>query len=372
MDTKLLKELADFLNFEFNETLPFELVAERPFWVAVYLEDPTGTKARTLKEEMEQYLLPVVLENKLTKKEAYRLVNNLIQRINQMKLESTWAVEPIGYRWEDAEDNEVPQKTANKATSIFHSAGVIPRNRKIGPVNTDQQSEQLLSLLRTAIGKNVPIEIKARQDDPQKTDVWGLLPSYQSGETPDFLLSANKISLLGHEWFFGKDLPAIPLDTAAVRRECYAIILEALQYGELSRFRKCPKCSRFFAAEHLNKKYCGKECMTAADNERAKRDVKERRDEARKRREQEYRAAEEARKTRHLRKQFENFCDFMKSASKISPLDSDLNKIKPILKVIGNGDVQKGRKVVANWEQTAKKSLENAWQKLSNAEKDLF
>ena len=272
MDTKLLKEFTDFLNFDFKDKLPDELIVERPFWVAVYLEDPTGAEARTLKEEMEEYLLPVVLGNQVRWKDAYKLINNLIQRINQMELESSWAVEPIGYRWEDADDDEVPQKTANKATSMFQAAGVIPRNRKIGPIDTDSQYEQVVALLQK--GKRADIDIKARQDDPEKTDLWGLLPRGESAERPDFLLSGNKINLLGHEWFFGKDLRAIPLDAVTVRRECYEIILEALQDGDLSRFRKCPRCSRFFAAEHLNKKYCGDECMRAADNERAKRDVK--------------------------------------------------------------------------------------------------
>src|SRR5262245_35452039 len=124
---------------------------------------------------------------------------------------------------------------------MFQAAGVIPRNRKIGTVDTDQQHKQIVDLLRKAVGKNVPIESKARQDDPEKTDLWGLLPRDESAERPDFLLSGNKINLLGHEWFFGKDLRAIPLDTVTVRRECYAIILEALQDGELSRFRKCPR-----------------------------------------------------------------------------------------------------------------------------------
>jgi ribosomal protein S27AE len=372
MDTKLLQELADFLNFE-KHTLPNELVAERPFWVAVYLEDPTGRQARILKKELEQYLLPVVLENQLSWKEGYKLINNLIQRINQIELESGWAVEPIGYWWEDADADEIPQKAGNSITSVCHAAGIIPRNRKIGPIDTDQQAEQLLALLQKAKGRNIPIQIKARQDDPEKTDLWGLLPTDESGERPNFLLSGKKINLLGREWFFGKDLPAIPLDTVSVRRECYAIILEALQDGELSRFRKCPKCSRFFVAEHLNKKYCGKECMTAVDNARAKRDVKKRRDAENQKKEQQYHAAEEAKKKRHQGKQFENFCAFMKSAMKVNPLDEDLNRIKPVLKDLGKGDVQKGRKTVSKWEKTAKKeSMETAWEQLSNFERNLF
>jgi len=373
MDTKLLKELADFLNFEFQGTLPDKLIAERPFWVATYREDSTGTGARALKEELEQYFLPVVLGNQLSWKEGYKLINNLIQRINQMELESGWAVEPIGYRWEDADADEIPQKAGNSITSLCHAAGIIPRNRKIGPIDTHQQAEQLVALLRKAMGGNIPIQIKSRQDDPQKTDLWGLLPTDESAERPDFLRSGKKTNLLGHEWFFGKDLPAIPLDTVSVRRECYAIILEALQDGELSRFKKCPECSRFFLAEHLNKKYCGDECMRAADNQRAKRDVKKRRDAENEKREQQYHAAEEAKKTNRQRKQFEKFCDFMKSAMKINPLDEDLNKIKPILKDLGKGDVQKGRKTICKWEETAKKeSMETVWQQLSELERNLF
>ena len=373
MDTKLLKEFTDFLNFEFKDKLPDELIAERPFWVAAYLEDPTGREARILKEEMGQYLLPVALGNQLSKKEAYRLINNLTQRINQMNLESRWAVEPIGYRWEDADDAEVPQKIANMAASLYQAAGVIPRNRKIGPVDTDQQYEQVIALLQKAEGRNVPIEIKAREDDPAKTDLWGLLPVDEPEERPQFLLSGNKISLLGHEWFFGKDLPAIALDAHSVRRECYAIILEALQDGELSRFRKCPRCSRFFTADHLNKKYCVDECMRAADNERAKRDVKKRRDAEKEKKEQQYDSAKKASEPHHQQKQFENFCDFMKLARKTNLPESDLDKIKPILKAIGKGDFREGRKTVTKWEKKlANASLKTLWEQLPESEKESF
>src|SRR5262249_47584883 len=166
------------------------------------------------------------------------------------------------------------------------------------------------------------------------------------------LLSGKKVNLLGHEWFFGKDLPAIPLDAISVRRECYAIILDALQDGELWRIRKCPNCSKVFAAEHGNQKHCTESCTNSSDKERAKHRVKKSRLAGKEKKEQQYRAAEEARKTQRQRKQFENFCAFMRLASKVNPHDGELDKIKPILKHIGNGNIQACRKVVARLEET--------------------
>src|SRR5262249_33251095 len=162
-----------------------------PFWMAIYLADPTGVQAKTLKQEMEQYLLPVVLGNQLSWKEGYKLINNLIQRINQMKLESRWAVEPIGYRWEDADDDEFPQKAANSITSICHSAGVIPPDRKIGFIDTEQQYKQFIGMHQIAKGRKIAIEIKGRQDDPEKTDLWGLSTD-ESAERPNFFTIGKK------------------------------------------------------------------------------------------------------------------------------------------------------------------------------------
>lgn len=113
--------------------------------------------------------------------------------------------------------------------------------------------------------------------------------------------------------------------------------------------------------------------MRAADNERAKRDVKKRRDDEKEKREKQYHAAEEARETRRQRKQFEKFCGFMKLACKVNLPESDLDKIKPILKVIGKGDFREGRKVVTKWEKKLTNgSLETLWERLSESEKDLF
>jgi len=59
------------------------------------------------------------------------------------------------------------------------------------------------------------------------------------------------------------------LNTRSEEEQYYAIILEAIDTGELVRLRQCGECERFFVARHLGQDYCKPTCQKLHDKRAA-------------------------------------------------------------------------------------------------------
>jgi hypothetical protein len=251
-----------------------------------------------------------------------------------MNLETRWAVEPV--KWEDMGGSA--RKEVAKTASILHAGGLLPRDKKLGAVNTDEKYQRVVALFRTGIGGKFPINVTARKDDPTKLEAWGLRPEGAENK-PGFLLSGKKINLLGHEWFFGKDLREVGFDATSAKRELYWIILDALQSNELFRLRKCPECEKLFVAEDPREKYCLPTCKRERDTEDAAIRMK---------------ASRQRKKmSKQERKGLEEFSRFMRIAmrkvAKKQVTEQDLVTLRLILETLGKGDIKKGAAAVKPW-----------------------
>jgi hypothetical protein len=155
-------------------------------------------------------------------------------------------------------------------------------------------------------------------------------------------------------------------DITKPREFFYGNLVTALQSGDFTRLRRCPECSRFFIAPKQTgprRVYCSVECTDAADKEPARK-------RARNWREKQHRKKLEQRRQAAERQNFRNFSEFMKLARKTHCSDEERSKRKPILSTLGQGDTQKGWKIVKQWEKKleAGSSLEKLW---SGVTKDL-
>jgi len=190
---------------------------------------------------------------------------------------------------------------------------------------------------------------------------------------------------------------------------------------------RCPECHRFFIGDRRGQKYCNRKCTKAGD----KRAAPARMEEHRKRIEENIKSSglpklsrvveltrenkevelylskeksdrvweeyasvvEEIERTRsnpesiwdrlppRLKKFFADatvsgepnafvcFSNFMKLARKKTHSEKELSKLRPILKALGQGNMQKGWMVVGHW---AGDSLEMLWESTTKGEKKVF
>lgn len=178
--------------------------------------------------------------------------------------------------------------------------------------------------------------LHARKKPPLVTIKWGKI-----------------LKILNARWIIHVAPERIPL--RSLRDYFYGVILSTLEDGELSTFRRCSECKKFFIAEDPKCKYCSTKCAEAADRRSAaKKRVPKYRQEKRKKKEKEARQAAD-------RKALRQFSEFMKLASKSRHTDEELSKLRPKLKALGQGDMQKGWKVVRKLER---QPVQDAWKSL--------
>lgn len=157
-------------------------------------------------------------------------------------------------------------------------------------------------------------------------------------------------------WISGGDTP---------RQKLYGIITSALESGWLERLKRCLECQKFFVSDDPRSKYCTDACKQARD----KRDAPNRMRRLRARK------LEEERKQLRLlaeRRNVERFSKFLKLARKRSHTNAELEKIRPLLKSIGRGEIRQGWRVVSSWEEELKKgrSPKELWESLPSKTKN--
>lgn len=153
------------------------------------------------------------------------------------------------------------------------------------------------------------------------------------------------------------------------RKFFYDKILSGLLDGTFSKLRRCTKCKSFYVTSHLGRKYCPP-CSKAVETKKAAKRMRNMRE--RKKGEQKKERVQAARALKE--KPFKRFCEFYRLASKNNPSEVELLKLRPILKALGKGDLQKGWQVVKKWPRNIREepALKDLWRGLPEEVKKIF
>lgn len=82
----------------------------------------------------------------------------------------------------DANDENEKRQTAqaNNLASIMHAGEVLPKGKKFHSIDSQARYDKLVEIFRTAVGSTFPLNVTARKDKPQYTNVWGLKASQKT------------------------------------------------------------------------------------------------------------------------------------------------------------------------------------------------
>jgi len=121
-----LDGLADFLNFDFEfgdsqevkkESRKYQLLSlPASLWAWDPDDAKAANKAKKLHSELKRDLEPIIPPAKAdSPTEAYLQIEKLLKKINKMKFQTGWAVNPVDYRFDSAgskgDDFELARKT---------------------------------------------------------------------------------------------------------------------------------------------------------------------------------------------------------------------------------------------------------------------
>jgi hypothetical protein len=128
-----LKALAMILNFDFEAGSPQELEELRQLSAWDFLNVESVLKkggaedrkiANGISAELRADLQPVIAsEKKVSRTEAYRRIQKLLKKINEIRVKPAWGTEPVGSRGELAPD--LVQRNAQDDSDFFNAKRIV-------------------------------------------------------------------------------------------------------------------------------------------------------------------------------------------------------------------------------------------------------
>src|SRR5262245_30226219 len=114
-----LNILANFLNFEFAADQPSKLKDKDAAHMLTFLHWLSDEEAKKLQTEIRGELTAIVPPAKAqTQKEAYRLLEALVRKINKMGLNPEWNLEAVDY----GADGSIDPKTGKFGLELYEKS----------------------------------------------------------------------------------------------------------------------------------------------------------------------------------------------------------------------------------------------------------
>ena len=214
------------LNFDFDSVDEEDLLKRVGLdcW-GFDLRDPGWrSKAQQLKIDLMDDLLPIINPKKRpSPTKAFRLMDQLVNKINSLGLVQDWTVVPVDHFKED--DYGMAEPKLVKKEELFD-------------LEEEKDPEEIIKRL----GRNERI-----------LDIFGLRWVVK----PRVLITSQE----------------------AARQMLYWIIIRSLENGTIMQLGQCMKkeCKRFFIAKRMGQKYCTSECTKATDTKAARERMRDRR-----------------------------------------------------------------------------------------------